>query len=93
MPWVPDADEIRALLRQELAEVRRALHEELVPVTTDLRRLEEQFTSEEESFLDSEEAARALGCSARTLRRRIEQQEIRAVRGGRGWRIPRSALK
>lgn len=43
-------------------------------------------------MLTCEEAARVLGCSARTIARMCEAGTLRACRAGNRWRVNRDAL-
>ena len=42
--------------------------------------------------LGAREAADLIGCSVRTLRRRIENGELKASKQGKGWRIDNAAV-
>lgn len=75
---LPSAAEIRAIVREAVA-----------PLREEVARL--RLIVGEET-VDVTEAARRLHTTPRTLQRRIRRGEIPAVRGSKGWRIPRSAL-
>lgn len=68
--------------------------EELRELVRDAVRAELENTREAEpaAMLTTTQAAKLLQVSSRTITNLIERGELRAVRVGGAWRIPRSAL-
>lgn len=79
---IPSAADIRAIV-QELLQLHVA------PLREEIERLRKMVGEE---TVPLAEAAKLLGTTTRTLQRRIKANELPAVKGSKGFRIPRSAL-